>query len=199
VRLPDLNPDELTSRQREVAEDLIRKRNGGPLRGPFRIWLRNAELCDRVQNFGAHVRFDSGLPPRLVELGLMVTARHWDAQYPWSAHYDRTIAGGIPVAAIEAIASGREPEFERDDDEVFYRMCRQLLTDHFLSDDVFEAAVRHFGEEGVVEAVASVGYYTTLCMTLNAFQVDLLPDWDPPFPDVRGFARVPVSPAHQAS
>lgn len=182
----------MTPRQREVARELIDKRGGGPLRGPFPTWLRNAELCDRVQRLGAHVRFDSCLPYLLRELSLMVTARHWDAPYPWAAHYDRAVAAGIPAAALAAISRREEPLFDAPDATAMYRLCRDILDDHYVSDEVFAEALGLFGEEGIVEAVAGVGYYSTLCMTLNSFQVDLAPEWSPPFEDVRHFQRIPA-------
>jgi hypothetical protein len=68
--------------------------------------------------------------------------------------------------------------------------CRyEILSGHFVSDETFAAALGEFGEQGLVDLVGSLGNYSMLAMLLNAFQVDLQPV-EPPFPDVRGYARV---------
>ena len=53
----------------------------------------------------------------------------------------------------------------------------------------FAAALGAFGEAGLVDLIGSLGNYSMLAMLLNACQVDLQPV-EPPFPDVRGYAKV---------
>jgi 4-carboxymuconolactone decarboxylase len=38
-----------------------------------------------------------------------------------------------------------------------------------------------FGEQGLVEMMATIGYYTTVSMTLNAFEVPVAEGVEPPF------------------
>jgi 4-carboxymuconolactone decarboxylase len=178
----------MSTRQREVAERIASRR--GAVRGPFRVWLNSPETCDRVEALGAHLRFESHLPVRLRELSLLLAARNWDAQYSWNAHVDKAVEAGIPRHAVEAIAAGDKPVLEREEDAVFYAFCHELLTEHFVSDPTFARALAAFGPEGLVDTVASLGNYTMLGMCLNAFQVDLQVDRQPPFPDIRGYERV---------
>ncbi|MEV6300508.1 carboxymuconolactone decarboxylase family protein [Actinoplanes sp. NPDC051861] len=188
MRLPVIDPDDMTPRQREVAERIAGRR--GAVRGPFRVWLNSPELCDRVESLGAFLRFESSLPLRLRELSLLIAARHFDAQYSWNAHWEKAVAEGIPLEAVRAIAERREPVFATDEDDAFYRFCTELLSNHFVSADVFQRALGHFGHEGLVDAVGSLGNFSMLAMCLNAFEVDLQSDREPPFPDIRGYARV---------
>jgi 4-carboxymuconolactone decarboxylase len=143
-----------------------------------------------VEALGAFVRFESSLPLRLRELSLLLAARHWDAQYSWNAHVDKAVEAGIPAAAVAAIARREEPRFDDPADEAFYRFCRELLETHFVSEPAFARAREFFGDQGLVDAVGSLGNFSMLGMCLNAFQVDLQPDREPPFPDVRGYERV---------
>ena len=178
----------MTERQLEVSARIAGRR--GAVRGPFQVWLQSPELCDRVEALGAFVRFESSLPLRLRELSLLLAARHWDAQYSWNAHVDKAVEAGIPAEAVRAIAERGEPTFDREDDRAFYRFCQELLETHFVSDDTFRLALEHFGSQGLVDAVGSLGNFSMLAMCLNAFQVDLQADRTPPFPDIRGYARV---------
>jgi 4-carboxymuconolactone decarboxylase len=58
-----------------------------------------------------------------------------------------------------------------------------------VSDETFAAALAEFGEAGLVDLIGCLGNFSMLAMLLNAFQVDLQ-DVPPPYPDVRGFAKV---------
>ncbi|HXH95968.1 MAG TPA: hypothetical protein VNH40_02050 [Gaiellaceae bacterium] len=182
MRLPPLDEQSLTSRQRELAERIAGRR--GRLGAPFRVWLRSPGLCDRVEALGAYVRFETALPPKYRELGLCLAARAFDAPYPWNAHARKTVEEGIPQAAMDAIAERREPEFDDPDDALFYRFCTELLSTRHVSDETFAEALVRFGEPALVDAIGVLGNATMLSMCLNAFDVDLPEGVEPPFPDL---------------
>lgn len=188
MRISKIAPEEMTARQTEVFQRIAGAR--GRLGAPFQVWLQSPELCDRVEQLGSYLRWDSSLPLRLRELSLLIAARFFDAQYSWNAHVDVAVREGIPQAAIDAIAHRETPTFDREEDEVFYAFCVELLTEHFVPQELFDRMVAHFGEVGVVDTVASLGNFTMLGMLLNTFEVDLQADREPPYPDIRGYQRV---------
>jgi len=75
-----------------------------------------------------------------------------------------------------------------------YQFSSEILADPFVSDGTFGPAVAVLGEQGIAARIGSLGNVSMLAMLLNACQVDLQPV-EPPFPDVRGFARVPAERA----
>ncbi|GAA5034372.1 carboxymuconolactone decarboxylase family protein [Microbacterium fluvii] len=188
MRIDKIAPEEMSPRQQEVFERIAGSR--GKLGAPFQVWLRSPELCDRVEKLGSYLRWDSSLPLRLRELSLLIAARRFDAQYSWNAHVDVALAEGIPQAAIDALSRNETPVFDRVEDQVFYDYCDRLLADHFVPQELFDRMIEHFGPEGIVDTVASLGNFTMLGMLLNSFEVDLQADREPPYPDIRGYARV---------
>ena len=42
-----------------------------------------------------------------------------------------------------------------------------------MSDATYQAALNHFGVQGVVELVATLGYFAMLAFPLNAFEITL--------------------------
>jgi 4-carboxymuconolactone decarboxylase len=186
MRLPKLT--DLSPRQQEIS-DRITSRRGGT-RGPFLVWLRSPELCEKVEALGAFCRFESSLDPRLRELSLLIAARHWDAQYSWNAHVGKAADLGVSRQSLTALAEHREPHFTSKDEDIVYRFSSEILGDHFVSDTTFSEALSELGEQGIVDLIGSLGNFSMLAMLLNACQVDLQAV-EPPFPDVRGYARVP--------
>lgn len=186
MRLP--TPDRLSPRQQEVSEAIARRRGG--VGGPFRIWLRSPELCEKVEALASYcLSGESALPARLRELALLVTARHWDAQHSWIAHADKAIAAGVDPAALDRLAAGGEPGFPRSDDELLYQFATQVLGRHFVSDDTFAAALELLGERGLVDLIGALGNFSMQAMLLNAVELELPPDREAPFPDLSGFGR----------
>ena len=195
MRLPKLTPETMTPRQKELSDRISGKRGG--TRGPFLVWLHSPELCDRVEALGAFARFESSLDLSLRELILLIAARNFDAQYSWNAHIDKCVDAGVSREALEQLARKERPNFgDHQDQEVIYKFCTELLEDHFVTDATFAQALELFDSQGCVDIIGTLGNYSMLAFCLNAFQVDLQPDREPPYPDIRGYAHVgPVASA----
>jgi 4-carboxymuconolactone decarboxylase len=185
MRLPALT--ELTPRQQEISDDIAAKR--GATRGPFLIWLRSPELAAKVGALGAYCRFAASINERLRELSLLIAARHFDAQYSWNAHHEKAIEAGVSAESVKELASNELPHFAHADEQLLYGFATQLLRDHFVDQETFDAALAEWGEAGLVDVIGCLGNFSMLAMLLNAFQVDLKPGDEPPFPDVRGLPR----------
>lgn len=192
MRLDVIPQDQMTERQSELADRIIAKR--GKIGGPFKVWLHSPELCDRVEALGAFVRFDCSMPVRIREYALLIASRRFDAQFSWNSHVDKAIAVGVPAEAVTALANHERPDFGDDVElQTFHDFADELLTTHFVSDETFARLKAVFTDQQLVDAIGLLGNFTLLSMCLNTFQVDLQADRVPPFPDVRGYAK--VSPA----
>jgi 4-carboxymuconolactone decarboxylase len=185
MRLPRLT--NLTDDQTELSTRLPALRAGTG--GPFGIWLRSPELCERVEALAAYCIAESALPLRLRELTLLIVARHFDAPHPWLAHADKAVAAGIDPQALRSLAAGEDPEFTDADERLVYQFSTELLRGHFVADGTFAAVLDRLGERGLVDLVGAIGNFAMFAMLLNAVQADLPPDREPPFPDLRGYGR----------
>ena len=66
---------------------------------------------------------------------------------------------------------GAPPSIGRADERVVYKFSRELLETKRISEGVYKEVVELFGAEGAVELVGVLGYYTLICMTINAFEI----------------------------
>jgi len=188
MRLPKLQYDQLTPRQREAYDKHVAKRDR--VSGPYNVWLHSPELMELVSPISNYNRWHAALPEKLREFGILVTARYWDAQYSWNAHVDKARAAGIPQSVIDDLAAKRTPTFKADDERVYYTFAMEVLENHFVSDKTFAEARAIFGERGVVDLIGAIGYFSMLQICLNSAEVDLQADRTPPFADVRGYRKV---------
>lgn len=167
TRFAPLAWDQMTPAQQTMLEHVVSGPRGGGAEGPFNALLRSPEMGDLGQQFGASTRFATTVPRRLYELAIILTARHWTAQFEWYAHRRAAIQAGIAPAVCDAIAQGRRPASMPPDETVVYDFASELLETTQVSDATFDAAKRLLGERGVVELVNVMGWYGTVSMLLN--------------------------------
>lgn len=165
-RFRPLTYDEMTPAQRTMIEHVLAGPRGS-LDGPFNVQLRSPEMGDLGQQFGAATRFATTVPRKLYELAIIITARHWTAQFEWTAHRRGAVQAGISPAVADAIAQGRRPAALPPDEEVVYNFATELLETKQVSDATFDAAKKLLGERGVVELINVMGWYGTVSMFLN--------------------------------
>jgi len=165
-----LTPEQMPPEQRTVAQAIL----SGPrssLGGPFNAWLRSPQTADRLQRTGEQLRFHSSVPSRLNEFAILITARAWDAEYEWSAHYPLAIKAGLSPAVAADLAHGRRPRHMAADEASVYDFTTELRRTHRVSDKTFAAAHDVLGDQGIVDLIALSGYYDLVSMTLNVAKV----------------------------
>jgi 4-carboxymuconolactone decarboxylase len=176
-RLPPLEVEKLSAERRKIYDDIKRMR--GQVRGPFAVWLRNAELAEgalKLQElFASRVKLER----RLVQLMILVAARFANAQYAWFIHEPHALQYGVGPDVVEAIRERRTPNFPREDERLVYDITLELNTTHRLSAATFDRGIAAFGEQQMVELISGVGFYSMVAMTLNAFEVAVPGDHKP--------------------
>jgi 4-carboxymuconolactone decarboxylase len=174
-----------------MVEHLFAGERGG-MNGPFNVLLRSPEMGDLAQKLGAQLRFHSTLSPKQRELAIIITARYWTAQYEWTAHRRLALQAGITPAIADAIAGGKRPTLEPDE-EIVYNFCNEILNTKQVSDATYKAAVDKLGERGVVDLTALVGYYQFVSMILN---LDRYPLPDGAKPELQTIKPQPLRGGH---
>ncbi len=170
IQLPPLA--EMSSEQRS-AHDEAAAGPRGHAPAPMTAWLKNPEFARRSQKLGELLRFQLSLPSRLRELAVLVVARYWVAHYEWWVHKKEALKHGLSAQVVEAIAARRRPAFKSDDERVVYEIATSILETHLVPGQLYQEGVLALGEQGLVELVGVVGYYTFVSMTLVTFEIGL--------------------------
>lgn len=180
LRFPELNAETMSPRQKEIVEKIASGPRGG-VRGPFLALVHHPDLADVVQQVGEHLRFKATLPASLIELAILVVARHWTCQFEWYAH-DRFARANtdLPDAIIRAIQVGAVPEDMTDDQRIVYDFVVRTIRSGTPSDVIYDEAAERFGKQGVLDLIVTCGYYSTLAMLLNTAQIGLPDGVSPP-------------------
>ena len=173
--------DAMDDAQRAV-HDRIVSGPRGRIQGPLRAALHNPELADKWQAFGALLRYGTKLTPRQSEIAILVTGRACQSPFEWYAHRSEAEKAGVEPSVIAALLAQTEPPGLSDDDAAIYRYAVELNRHRSVSDSTYARALACFGERGVVELTALIGYYTLVAMTLNCHEIPLPEGEVPAFP-----------------
>ncbi|MFC5429942.1 carboxymuconolactone decarboxylase family protein [Paraburkholderia denitrificans] len=169
-RLPAFDVAHATPEQKAVLDEILAGPRGN-LNGPFLGWIHSPELAQHAQRLGAFCRYRTGLPLRLSELAILVTAACWQAQAEWYIHYPIALQAGVPEVLAQQIRTGAEPHFEDPDDALIHAFVTELYDTKRVSDETYARTMTRFGREVTVNLVGLLGYYAFVAMTLNVFEM----------------------------
>jgi 4-carboxymuconolactone decarboxylase len=131
-------------------------------------------LAGHLEAIGGYVRFQGSLDMRVRVLAAMVVAREFDALYVWGAQTGSARKQGVPESTITAIREKHSRGLPKEDAEIV-DFTRTLLTRHRVSAESFESIRKRFGDEQLIELTGTIGYYSMLCMTVNACEAEAAP------------------------
>ena len=181
-RFKPLTSEQLTPDQKAMVDDLLSGMRTS-LEGPFNMLLRSPEMGNLSQKLGEYLRFRSSVPKRLNEMAILMTARWWSSQYEWYLHETLALNAGLDAGVIDAIQAGHRPAQMQPDENVIYDFCTELRDRRRVSDGTFGAALGLLGERGVVDLVATMGYYDLVSMALNVDRYPLPDGAQAPLPE----------------
>ncbi len=176
ARAPVPSRESVPEQYRAAFDELVQERGGPPATGPGTVTLNSPEMAKRANNLSAYLRQGSGLPGKLQELAMLVTARELDCQYIWNAHAASGRREGLSDALVDAMRDKSDLPSLAADEAAVVNLGRDFYRTHRVSDASYQAAVAQFGVHGLTNLVNLMGYYALLAFNANTFMIDLPAD-----------------------
>src|ERR1700712_5844621 len=134
TRFLPMKAEQLNPEQKKWADMISAPpRNAKFVNPPYRAYITNPDLANRLSALSDYLRWNTSLPPRLSELAILITARQWTAQYEWFAHYPLALKGGLDPKVAGDIAAGKRPDGMKDDEAALYDLAMALYVDKKVS------------------------------------------------------------------
>ena len=172
ARVPFLTRDGLPSDKRVLYDQVAAHR--GHVARPFAALLNSPDVASRVAMIGEQLRYvSSTLSSDVREIVTLTTARALKCQYVWTHHCDSARQAGVREEVVEAIREGSPPQRLLPKEGVFVQFTRELLEDKRVRDATYSAIEHLLGQQRAVDLVVMIGYYSMLCLAINALEVGL--------------------------
>lgn len=183
-RVPLVQREEMDEDGKRVYDTLMgpQTRTLAGLQGPYGIWLHSPLLAEKLLAASQHLRYQTDLDRRLIELATLVVARELNHQFEWTAHEPAALRDGLEPHIIDIVKHRQEPVGLGERETVIIHMGRELLRQRKVSSETYAEAVRLFGVKGVVNLSALMAHYTMIGMMLNTFDQQLHEGWEPLLP-----------------
>jgi 4-carboxymuconolactone decarboxylase len=173
-RLPPPQRDSLDADGKRVW-DVIAGGRGMGKTGPAPVSMYSPGMAEPIHHLNQYLR-KTVAGPKYFELSALLAAREFDQQYEWSGHEPAAVRAGLDQAVIDAVKFNRDVAGLPDKDATVIRLARALFRDHKVSSELWAKTVQHFGRQGAVEIVATMGDYVMAGFLLTAADQQLPPE-----------------------
>ena len=172
-RILEIPPEKLSAEQSKVFEQLTAGR--GRILGPYKIWIHSPTVASGMEHIGTYLNKKGSLSEREVEIGILVIAQHWDADYVRQAHIKMGRQVGLSQEIIDAVLAGRDPKLTDPHERAVHRFAAALVAGAKLTDAEFAEIEKAIGRDGVAEVLVLIGYYTSVALGMKVHQVPIPP------------------------
>jgi 4-carboxymuconolactone decarboxylase len=170
-RLIDLPPEKQTPEQKKVFEQLVAGR--GRILGPYKIWIHSPTVAAGMEHIGTYLNKKGSLSEREVEIGILVIAQHWDANYVRQAHIKMGRQVGLSQQIIDDVLAGRDPKLTDPHERAVHKFAAALVAGAKIPDAEFAEIEKALGRDGVAEVLVLLGYYTSVALGMKVHEVPI--------------------------
>jgi 4-carboxymuconolactone decarboxylase len=170
ARLPEkYQKDDLAPEHQHIHDYLVKTR--GRVSPGFGAILNKPEVAILIAQLGTHIRFENELPDNVRELTALTASAELEGVYEQGLHTHDAAEKGVAQSVIDAVnAKSDALPGATEAEAIAVRCARELTRSHDLSDEAFEQARQRFGDSGVVELIATIGYYSMLAYVHNGLR-----------------------------
>ena len=174
-RLPPVRRHDLDERGRAAYDRQLDPARGSivGLRGPTGIRLHSPAIAENAQAMVHFFRTKTQLDEQTREIAIITTARAHDSQFEWAAHAPLAAKVGVGEATIDAVRRQKPLGGLPERDALIVAVGRELFGARKLSPALYDQALAHFGERGLVELITLMAMYAGTASLLAAFDMQL--------------------------
>lgn len=144
----------------------------GLVPGPHKIWLANPALLKAIVPTGAYFQTDSSLSKAEIEIVTNVVTGRWLTAYANYEHEKIGVAlGGLDPQKVEALIAGLPTSFDDPRLQLVYELASTLVQPRVVPINLYNRAKETIGEKGIVDVAVLMGWFTSVSLTLAAFDV----------------------------
>jgi 4-carboxymuconolactone decarboxylase len=169
-RYAEIPTEQLSSKQKEAYDYILRERGMCP--GPYRIWLQNPKLLKAMTPIGVYYQNEMQISKAEREIVTNCINGKWaTAGYSNREHEEIGEQVGLPAEKVQALIAGLPTGFEDPRQQVIYEITLNLIAPRRVPEGLYRRAIDVLGDAGLTDVTVLIGYFTSVSMTLAAYDV----------------------------
>ena len=178
-RYAEIPTQQLTPEQKEAYQYILRERGMCP--GPYRIWLQNPRLLTAMTPIGVYFQNHMQLTKAEREIVTNCINGKWStAGYSNAEHEEIGKQAGLPAEKVQALVAGLPTSFGDPRQQIIYEITQTLIAPRRLPEGLYKRGLELLGDAGLTDLTVLIGYFTSVSMTLAAYDVPAgAPDYRP--------------------
>jgi hypothetical protein len=128
----------------------------------------------QIRQHGAGLKsLEASVGRPVIDLAILVTAREHDMQYDWTINELASVRDGLQPTTIEVVRNRLSVAGLAEKDACAIQFGRELFSQHNVSSQTYQSAVKLFGERDLVDLVDVMGQHAREATLLAAFDQQL--------------------------
>jgi 4-carboxymuconolactone decarboxylase len=176
-RMPPVRQDQLTDDMHAFLEKwtggIFRQADSNPVLLTF---AHHPKLADLFSQFNIHLLSTNTLPVKQRQIAIMRAAWICKAIYMWSSHLNTSVRCGLQPDMFRPIQVGADDPYFTEFERVVIRATEELVTDRKLSDVSWQALMKEWNNQQMLDFLFTVGAYVTVAGVMRSTGVQRNPD-----------------------
>jgi 4-carboxymuconolactone decarboxylase len=169
-RYGEIPPEQFSPKQKEAYDYIVQERGMCP--GPYRIWLQNPDLLKAMTPIGVYYQKKLQISRQEHEIVTNCINGKWaTAGYSNKEHEEIAEKAGLPAEKVQALIAGLPTSFEDPRQQVIYEITQTLIASRRVPQGLYKRAADLLGDDGLTDVTVLIGYFTSVSMTLAAYDV----------------------------
>lgn len=143
----------------------------------MRTVMKHPEIFARQMEMGTAI-FTGRIPAREREIAILRIGWLCRAPYEWGQHVDIAKRMGVTPDEVERVTRGSADPAWTAHDRAILRGVEELIGDHAIADDTWEALAQTWDEAQLIEFPMMVGQYVATAYLQNSLRI-MLADGNP--------------------
>src|ERR671919_1701579 len=172
ARIPLVTREQIVAKEQPAYDAFMQSRTGRPNIGPYSLLLHMPEMAQRLEALRTYIRGEASVPQKFQELVMITVAREMDCAFIWHAHAAAARQAGVRDDIVDNIRD-KKPLTNLDPDELtVVHFTRELLQNRRVSQTTFDAAIKRFGQRGMMTLTNLVSCYAVLAYNMNTYELE---------------------------
>jgi alkylhydroperoxidase family enzyme len=173
ARVKYLYEEDATTPEARAVWQRLKIERPAPIGNVWRAVAHVPSVLGASLTYGAALRHDTEVDSKIRELAILTVAHAAGVEYAIAHHSGPAVLHGATEAQLADVGSFETSDAFDEREKAVMRLAHESTVNVQVSDEVWNAASRHFSDKEMVELVLNIAYYNNGVRMMAMLDIDL--------------------------